>query len=55
MGRKGLVGELGLVLELDLVPCIVVIHCVLQDHDFEHFYGFGVHELALGDAGYIYR
>ena len=51
MAKKGLVGELGLVLELDLVPCHVVLHCVLQDHDFEHFYGLGVGEFALGDKG----
>ena len=51
MSKKGLVGELGLVLELNVVPCLVVLHCMLQDHDFEYFYGLGVSEFTLQDEG----
>ena len=51
MSRKELVGELGLVLELDPVPCLLVSHCMLQEHDFEHFYGLGENEFTLGDEG----
>ena len=35
----------------DPVPCLMVLHCMLQDHDFEHFYGLGMGEFALGDEG----
>ena len=51
MGKKGLVGEQGLVLELNPVPCLMGLHCMLQDNDFELFYGLGVSEFALGNEG----
>ena len=49
MREKGLVGELGLVLKLDPVPGLMVLHSMLQDHDFKHFLGFGMGELAHSD------
>ena len=46
VSKKGLVGDLGLVLEPEPVPCLMVSHCMLQDYDFEHFYGLVVSEFT---------
>ena len=49
MGEEGLIGMLGLVLLPYPVPCLMVVYSVLENHNLQHFLGFGVGKLASGD------